>query len=129
MSNSSPNDKLSLVRDLQMNNDLNKTVKIDFNYNFNITEDNYLKKSSETGTTCSKIGGFEFNKNLNTNYIMRKRKKVMMIGDGLNDSASLEASDVGILLGKGGICNFTNADVIILSNYQHNLKYLFKLSR
>ncbi|KAH7648896.1 P-type ATPase 2 [Cryptosporidium bovis] len=131
MSNSSPNDKLSLVRDLQVNNDLNKTIKIDFNYDVNLTENIQLVKPLETDTCNIKANHkFECNKNANKSHLKKKkRKKVMMIGDGLNDSASLEASDVGILLGKGGICNFTNADVVILSNYQHNLKYLFKLSR
>ncbi|KAJ1604848.1 P-type ATPase 2 [Cryptosporidium canis] len=126
MSNSTPNDKLHLILDLQSNRDLNKASSIQFNYDLNNDQVNKeffksfdLEYSGKSEASCRK-GPIRSRKNL---------KRVMMIGDGINDSASIEAADIGILLGKGGLNNFTHADVIILSNYQNNIKFLFKLGR
>lgn len=126
MSNSTPNDKLHLVLDLQSDKDLNKSSNIDFSYDLNNDQVNKeffksfdLEYSGKKDEACKKSQPRQ-KKNL---------KRVMMIGDGINDSASIEAADIGILLGKGGIHNFTHADVIILSNYQNNIKFLFKLGR
>lgn len=126
MSNSTPNDKLHLILDLQSNKDLNKSSNIDFNYDLNNDQVNKeffksfdLEYSGKKDEICKK----------GKSRLKNDLKRVMMIGDGINDSASIEAADIGILLGKGGINNFTHADVIILSNYQNNIKFLFKLGR
>lgn len=122
MSNSTPNDKLHLIQDLQLNKELDKISNIDLN-------------EEKTDKEFFKSFDLEFPEKNEKNVKKKQKKskknlkKVMMIGDGINDSASIEAADIGILLGKGGINNFTHADVIILSNYQNNIKFLFKLGR
>lgn len=122
MSNSTPNDKLHLIQDLQLNKELDKISNIDLN-------------EEKTDKEFFKSFDLEFPEKNEENIKKKQKKskknlkKVMMIGDGINDSASIEAADIGILLGKGGINNFTHADVIILSNYQNNIKFLFKLGR
>lgn len=122
MSNSTPNDKLHIIQDLQLNKELDKISNIDLN-------------EEKTDKEFFKSFDLEFPEKNEENIKKKQKKskknlkKVMMIGDGINDSASIEAADIGILLGKGGINNFTHADVIILSNYQNNIKFLFKLGR
>ncbi|KAF7458743.1 E1-E2 ATPase family protein [Cryptosporidium felis] len=129
MSNSTPNDKLHLVQDLQQSRDLSKTVNIDFDYDLSEDQINgNLFKSLEI--ECSQENFKASSKTEERKEsTKRSKKRVMMIGDGINDSAPIEAADIGILLGKGGLGNFTYADVIILSNYQQNLKFLVKLGR
>ena len=126
-SNSTPDDKMRLLRDLQFSRDLSSTVKIDLDYDLSEEEVNgelfrslEIEGFGETPDKAPKEGVIKD---------IRHKKRVMMIGDGINDSAPIEAADIGILLGKGGIINFTHADAIILSNYQQNLKFLVKLGR
>ncbi|POM84230.1 E1-E2 ATPase family protein [Cryptosporidium meleagridis] len=122
MSNSTPSDKLHLIQDLQLNKELDKISNIDLNEE---KTDKEFFKSFELEFPVKN----EENIKKKQKKSKKNLKKVMMIGDGINDSASIEAADIGILLGKGGINNFTHADVIILSNYQNNIKFLFKLGR
>ncbi|KAH8583731.1 E1-E2 ATPase family [Cryptosporidium sp. chipmunk genotype I] len=126
MSNSTPNDKLHLILDLQSNKELNKISNIDFNFDLNNdpTDKEFFKPFD-----LEHLEKKEESRKKSQNRSKKNLKRVMMIGDGINDSASIEAADIGILLGKGGINNFTHADVIILSNYQNNIKFLFKLGR
>jgi len=55
-------------------------------------------------------------------------KKVMMIGDGLNDLKAYLASDISVAINYKTSKNLSTAQVIILNNQLMNLLSLFKLS-
>lgn len=61
--------------------------------------------------------------------LQNQGKKVMMIGDGLNDSGALKQSDIGVVISSEEN-NFTpSADLIMLSDKLSLLPQLFQFSR
>ena len=52
-------------------------------------------------------------------YIIAKKqsgKKVLMVGDGLNDSAALSASDISVSMGEGADLSKQVSDILLLSD-------------
>ncbi|RDU61522.1 heavy metal translocating P-type ATPase [Helicobacter sp. MIT 14-3879] len=60
--------------------------------------------------------------------LIKQGKKVVMIGDGLNDSLALKYAQVGIAMGSGSEIAIANSDVIILDSKLSTLSDAFRIS-
>ena len=59
---------------------------------------------------------------------LKKTKKVMMIGDGINDAPSLALADIGVSLKNGTDIAFNSASVILLRNNLSDIPNLLDIS-
>jgi len=58
-----------------------------------------------------------------------KNKKVVMVGDGINDILALSSADIGIVMGSGSDIAVDVSDVILLNDSLSSLSDAFKISR
>ncbi|AWU43813.1 metal-transporting ATPase [Blattabacterium sp. (Cryptocercus kyebangensis)] len=61
--------------------------------------------------------------------IQKNGEKVMMIGDGINDSSALNQSEVGVSISENPSSFFPNCDAFIQSHYLNKIFLFLKISR
>lgn len=62
-------------------------------------------------------------------YLQNQNKKVLMVGDGINDAPALMRSDVGMAIGNGTDIAIDSADVVLINNNILDIVNAMKLSR
>ena len=60
--------------------------------------------------------------------LMNNSKKVMMVGDGINDAPSLVTANIGVSVSSGTDIASNSADVILMNDNLYNLLNLIKIS-
>lgn len=60
--------------------------------------------------------------------LQNKGKKVMMVGDGINDAPSLTQSDIGVAMGSGTDIAIESADVALVHNHISQIPEVLKMS-
>ena len=59
---------------------------------------------------------------------LKKKYKVMMVGDGINDAPALSTSDIGVSIGNGTDIAIDSADIILLNDNLNRINDLFTIA-
>lgn len=96
-----------------------------------LTGDNY--------NTANKIGALVGIQNIKANVmpaekadiiknLMKDGKKVMMVGDGINDAPSLASADIGVSISNGTDIAANSSDVVLMNDNLEKIILLLKIS-
>jgi Cd2+/Zn2+-exporting ATPase len=66
--------------------------------------------------------------NVVKNYILQN-KKVLMIGDGINDAPALATATIGVSMGDGTDVSLETADIVMVRNQLQHIPYLIRLAK
>ena len=66
--------------------------------------------------------------NVVKNYI-QQNKKVLMIGDGINDAPALATATIGVSMGDGTDVSLETADIVMVRNQLQHIPYLIRLAK
>lgn len=81
-----------------------------------------------------KIGNFkgEFSPDDKANFVqdlINQGKKVIMVGDGINDVLSLNIANVSVAMGSGADVSINKGDIVLLDNSLKSLEMAIKISK
>ena len=87
-----------------------------------------LAIGKETGVNKVVAGVKPADKEEQIRLLQKTGKKVMMVGDGINDAPALARADVGVAIGTGADIAVDAADVILMHSDLRDVPYAIKLS-
>ncbi len=61
--------------------------------------------------------------------LQKQNKKVLMVGDGINDAPALVTADVSMAVGSGTDIAIESADIVLVNKSLNNIAYAIKLSK
>ncbi len=85
--------------------------------------------AAEAGIDHYKANCFPEDKVSELKVLKAQGRKVMMVGDGINDAPALATADVSVAMGAGTDVSLETADIIFMNNRIENLPKLLKLSK
>lgn len=83
----------------------------------------------EAGVTGIIAGVLPTDKEKEVRRLEEQGKKVMMVGDGINDAPALKRADVGIAIGAGTDIAIDSADVVLVKNDLRDVATMLELSK